>query len=467
MPFSSSDHNDLTEAFALAEGAFVAIDQVQTLMSRYVVRSMDRFEIRFWSDSQVVLRALKDSRRLQTHHKKMQHVLHIIELKVLELQKLHSDVSVQFRWCPGECVEPHALADELSKRVRMFGGNTLSMARSLFEGLPHDTIQAAIRQQAGVPYSLLPVGRSSHMPVARSTTAKAAVTMTELATSPRPNDSTTRRSFFSHNDEPQHITCDSLQSHPLQVSTAPTIPSLVTPDTATTDVSHEAAESSRLFSIITCAVDSLAPSQRPRMYEAVRQQQDSNGYMRVSGQAGLNPTGTRDGDVEPPSSGLPNSFSLIEAAAVDLPDFEKKMILAAIDLQMKANSCRAQNEGQNHVYESGSSEVDGVNNEHTPLEESKALNEGKTIEGPMDLDKSVVLEEPKSPVEPEVINGSTNLEQHEILDELKFVEQPEVHEEPQAVGEPEVFGEPETPEAPRLSRVRVVWNWVGRRFRRL
>ncbi|POS72697.1 hypothetical protein DHEL01_v208906 [Diaporthe helianthi] len=99
------DSSVTAEAFALAEGVHVAIDQ------------------------------------------RFQHIVDIIELKARDLQRLRQNVSVQFVWCPEECVEPHKTADEMSKRVRISGGSgTQSKALYLFRRLPYGAIQSALEQ---------------------------------------------------------------------------------------------------------------------------------------------------------------------------------------------------------------------------------------------------------------------------------------------------------------------------------
>ncbi|KAG6362750.1 hypothetical protein INS49_007843 [Diaporthe citri] len=134
------DENNTTEAFALAEGAHVALDQISKIKKDPSIRS-DKIEVTFWSDSKLVLTALRSSARGQCLSKKMQHILDIIKLKTQEL--LHepsADVSVQFRWCPEECVEPHETADQLSKGARMSGRSMYSQALTLFHTMPRSKI---------------------------------------------------------------------------------------------------------------------------------------------------------------------------------------------------------------------------------------------------------------------------------------------------------------------------------------
>lgn len=141
------DNNNTTEAFALAEGAHVALDQIEINQKKYQIRSTDRIEVIFWSDSVTILAALGDRARFRTLSKKSRHLLDIIKLKAYELEDLRADVSVQFRWYPEECVEPHATADHLSKKVRLSGGSTASKAVDLFKSGPHRSIESAIFQR--------------------------------------------------------------------------------------------------------------------------------------------------------------------------------------------------------------------------------------------------------------------------------------------------------------------------------
>lgn len=143
------DDNTTTEALALAEGAYVALQQISRIQILSPIRSTDRIEVIFWSDSTTVLRALEDRTRFQAQSKKTRHLLDIVKLKTYELQDLRADVSIYFRWCPQECVEPHETADDLSKQVRFSGGSTPSKAEELFKSGPHSFIESALRQRLG------------------------------------------------------------------------------------------------------------------------------------------------------------------------------------------------------------------------------------------------------------------------------------------------------------------------------
>lgn len=141
------DDNTTTEALALAEGAHVALQQISRIEILSPIRSTDRIEVIFWSDSTTVLRALEDRTRFQAQSKKTRHLLDIVKLKTYELQDLRADVSIIFRWCPQECVEPHETADDLSKQVRLSGGSTPSKAEELFKSGPHSSIESALRKR--------------------------------------------------------------------------------------------------------------------------------------------------------------------------------------------------------------------------------------------------------------------------------------------------------------------------------
>lgn len=72
----------------------------------------------------------------------------MIELKTLDIQRSRKNVSVQFLWCPQECVEPHETADQLSKSVRMTGGSgTRSKALHMLHSLPHRVILSALEHR--------------------------------------------------------------------------------------------------------------------------------------------------------------------------------------------------------------------------------------------------------------------------------------------------------------------------------
>lgn len=135
------DDNTTIEAFALAEGAQVALDQISRIRDRSPIRSTDRIEVILWSDSTTVLLALENQARFRTQSKKSRHLLDIIKLKAFELQDLMANVSVHFQWCPRNCVEPHETADHLSKKVRLSGGSTPSKIMEVFKSGPHRSIE--------------------------------------------------------------------------------------------------------------------------------------------------------------------------------------------------------------------------------------------------------------------------------------------------------------------------------------
>lgn len=478
IPYSNSDHNDLMEAFALAEGTYVAIDQILGLMDRSSVRSSDRFEIRFWSDSKVVLRALQDSRRFRAHNEKMQHVLHIIELKARHLESIRSRVSIQFRWCPEECVEPHQTADELSKMVRISGGNTESKARALFRRLPHSAIEEALDQRL---QPLPPVGSVK----AFSTIPASRAMMNDAATN------ATQTSLLSEDIGSQEVTHDLPQSRPTQAQAVSTISFPMITDPVTIDILHEAAGLPRFFSIIDCAVNSLPPHQRPCMHDAIRRQQYANKKMRVLGQDGHDPAGMQE-DTEPRSPGHLNLFALVKVAALQLPDTEKEMILASIEMQKKANECRVRNEAKGQVYESVSGEHGEHDKEPDVLQNFEALIDSKTSKGPVNVDGSEAVAEHKiikesctadKPTvtekltmtdesnftwEPTAAENSIAAEEPtKLIEDPKVLPEPEVFEEPQAFEEPEVFEDPEVFQEAPPSRMRAMWMWVERRLQRL
>lgn len=144
IPCNRDDTSTSTEAFALAEGAYLALDRIKGIQAQSPIRSTDAIEVIFWSDSVTVLEALEDPVRLRAQAKKLRHVLDIIKLKTYEMQGLRANMSVQFRWCPEECVEPHVTADDLSRQVRLSGGNTTSKALDLFKHCSNSSIQSAI-----------------------------------------------------------------------------------------------------------------------------------------------------------------------------------------------------------------------------------------------------------------------------------------------------------------------------------
>lgn len=74
-------------------------------------------------------------------------MIDMIELRTLDIQRSRKKVSVQFFWCPQECVEPHETADHLSKMVRFGGGSgTESKALNMLNSLTHSDIRSALEQ---------------------------------------------------------------------------------------------------------------------------------------------------------------------------------------------------------------------------------------------------------------------------------------------------------------------------------
>lgn len=141
------DDNTTIEAFALAEGAQVALDQISRIRDRSPIRSPDRIEVILWSDSTTVLTALENQARFRAQSNKSRHLLDIIKLKAFELQDLMANVSVHFQWCPRNCVEPHETADHLSKKVRLSGGSTPSKIMEVFKSGPHRSIEDKLRRR--------------------------------------------------------------------------------------------------------------------------------------------------------------------------------------------------------------------------------------------------------------------------------------------------------------------------------
>lgn len=229
------DDNNTTEAFALAEGAHVALDQITNIKKGPSIRSMDKIEVTFWSDSKLVLTALGSSARARLLSKKMQHILDIIKLKTQELHESVETVSVQFRWCPEECVEPHALADQLSKGARMSGRSMYSKALTFVHGVSHSKIQSALGQSRATATDTAPAQSSS------------------LGAGGAGSSFVDRAAKF--------------QNSALRP---------ITRDPVIMNVLYRAAGSSRFFSIVGGMVECLPSNLRPIMHEAIREQQDAN-----------------------------------------------------------------------------------------------------------------------------------------------------------------------------------------------
>ncbi|KAG8157248.1 hypothetical protein KVR01_012956 [Diaporthe batatas] len=148
IPCDHPDDNSVTgEGLALVEGAFIAIDQIAKLEEAFVIGPTDKIEVVLWSDCQNLLKALRKRGQGPMMTKRLLHILDIIELKILEIQGWRTNVSVRFFWCPQECVEPHAAADDLSKNVRMNGrSGTQSNALRLLHAVSHRAILSALAQ---------------------------------------------------------------------------------------------------------------------------------------------------------------------------------------------------------------------------------------------------------------------------------------------------------------------------------
>ncbi|KAK2611505.1 hypothetical protein N8I77_004839 [Diaporthe amygdali] len=352
IPYSRSDNNDIVEAFALAEGAFVAIDQIWGLMSRSLIIPTDRLEVSLWSDSKMVLRAMENPRRFRAHTKKMQHVLNMIELKTLELQDSSSDVSVHFNWCPGECVQPHALADEKSKRVRILGGGKASKAFDLFKNLPHSAIKSALRQPPQAVSSVTSPGNRSPSDAASPATAK----------SPPPAPETPA---IVEDIESQTVTTDSLQPSDIPVPSPLPASRLVPVDPIVAYILHQAARTSQFFSMVAAAAESLPSHQRRTMCQAIRQQQDANKTPEAIRQVLAAELGS---DHQLSASIDSDPFLIIEAAALKLLGHEKEDLLAAIDLQKKRNRHIAERRALGEGYESDSNEESEMGDEPEVVE---------------------------------------------------------------------------------------------------
>ncbi|KAJ0107260.1 hypothetical protein J7T55_007630 [Diaporthe amygdali] len=337
IPFCPPGGNHRIEAFALAEGAYVAVDQIFSLMTQNLIVSTDKFEIIFWSDSKRVLGSLETPRRYAVLARKMEHILHIIELKARDLQDLRSVVSLKFRWCPGECVEPHKTADHLSKKVRDSGGRTPSKALDLFKRLPHSAIESALRRQRDPPSPTPPTSPSSHL-------LQESSNMTDKAISLVPDTYIVLEDVKSKANIP-----DALPSSPIAPPAPPPTPNLSAAEPVASHILHRAAVSSRFFSIIAGTVTCLPSHQRSDMRHAIRQQKEANKKWQTVGL-----TLPEDPKEDNPLgySRNPNPFAIIQAAALELPDSEKEDLLAAIDLQKKKNAHIAETRALGEGYES-------------------------------------------------------------------------------------------------------------------
>lgn len=477
IPCRFPDDNNTTEAFALIEGALFTLDQISSIKTRFSsIRSTTTIEVVFWSDSQSILRALEDPRRALSFSKKMQHLLDIIKLKTRELHESSADVSVKFHWCPEECVEPHATADRLSKEARTFGSNKYSTALHLFLRVPHKEIKAALnRPQRMTPR--VPATQSSSLGVGSTSTVKAAELSGQWCSSLSTTNTGSRRP-----------TCNHALILDLALGT-------ITEDPVMMTGLYRAACTPKFFSIVDGVVEYLSPDLRASIHEAIRKQQEANKQARwyvpiASGERGE--TYER----------YPNLFALIEIAASSFPADQKKKVLDAIALQKDIIKSVLQNEPSNQIFEHECNDEVEVQHKPEDLKELKNLDQpqimkepvkiveeveievepAKIVDEPMDLDKHIMnLDEPHFVDEDTIIQephktverptGNTEeaavLEDSETLDGAKVLEQPEEPVQPEVLEEPQVLAERGIFEQARPNRMRVVWNWVGRRFQHL
>ncbi|KAL1871921.1 hypothetical protein Daus18300_004555 [Diaporthe australafricana] len=311
IPYTRRDNNDVTEAFALAEGTHVAIDQIMSLLSRDLIRSTDKFQIYFWSDSKVVLRALEDPRRYLEHSQKMQHILHMIELKTRNLQSLRASVSVQFRWL----------------------GTYLSV-------FPPREIESLLRRQLSAP-----------LRIPSSPSAEGATSDEEPAPS-GPEVPMVEGDAGSENGN-----LHSIQS-PLAASPGSVPPGV--PDPAGVDIAgpilHHAPTSSEFFTIIATVARIIPYPHRHTIRKAVRRQKKANEGLRALDLVFPQSQGQGNG---PADAIRPDPFSVIELAATKLPAPHNEVMLAAVNLQKET----ARNEALGIDYESESSEDSDVDTE--------------------------------------------------------------------------------------------------------
>lgn len=441
------DDNHVVEAFSLAEGAHVALDQIKCIQDHSPIRSTDRIDVTFWSDSTVVLTALEARDYPPSLPKKMRHILDIIRLKTAELEQSSANVSILFRWCPGECIEPHAMADEKSKNVRISGGGSYSEALALFRGLPHSAIQSALRMRPRRP--------SPH--------------------------------------------------HPPQVLN----PAMrtVTEDPAVMKIFQQVAGSSGFFSMLNGMLECLPSDLRSSMQDAIREQEDANKQERYDKPAPSSPIQYRNlfAFIEIAASRLPADQQELVFATIGV---QKKA--NAQRVQGEAAGEVYESAGNGEIDVTQESVVNGdpqVLEQLEALEKATDLDEPEVANGPMNPDLPEIHDGPKAFEEAKVYKDSMSLDEIQIHDELKAFEEVELYEtevpeedeilaehadldqaidqatiidapegsedlvpsgEPQAsTHEPEAFQEPEFVEQARPNRVRAAWNWFGRRLRHL
>lgn len=415
LPHNPNAGNHSIEAFALAEGVHVAIDHVSGLLGSDLVRSTDKLEVIFWSDSQHALGSLQTPKLYPEDARRMSHILDIIELKVLELKALSPDLSVKFRWCPAECVEPHATADTISKNARISGHGAWSKALALFHRMSIRDMESALRQ-----------ARLRSPPIHPACVGS--VPMNEDAESSAPeNVKTTSSGLQTSPRYPAMIpdpVPENVKTTISYLQTSPRYPAVIldpavqpiTEDHVIMNILHQAAGSSHFFSIIGGMIECLPLDLRANMQKAVHEQQDANKNFQFF-ITGL--SNKRDEQHERSSlAHYPNLFAFIEMAAFKLPANQQKPVLAAIGWQKQANAYRAQGESAGGVYESRASEEVDVRREPEVFD-TKGIEKAEALQNPLDLDESNIIEEPKASGEHMVIDGPMVLDQPKIFEEVQ------------------------------------------------
>lgn len=463
------DDNNTTEAFALAEGAHVALEQISKIKKDGRLCSTTRIEVIFWSDSKLVLTALEDSRwaRSRSLPNKMQHILDIIRLKTQELFDLWVDVSVLFRWCPEECVEPHLTADQLSKGARMSGRSMYSKPLALLHGVPHSTIQSSLRQFRRMPPAIQSVAQSFPGGASSSVATKAAEPLVPETASLATTNHATRH-------PPQHPA----------LARDPALEPIIK-DPVIMNVLYRAAGSPRFFSIVGGMAECLPSNLRSSMQEAILEQRRLN---KVYDRSVQNPFNGREQNLQPSSSRrYPNLFAIIEIAAWKLPAVHRDNALTAIKLQKEANAHLVQDEVEGQVYQFEGSDAGDMDHEleafgepeapedNMSLEESEVSEESAGI-----IDESEVVEEPAMVAqehklsdtgdldEPMDLDEPLDLDRAEALDEHDIIDETDVPAEIiDTIQEPRALEEPEPIEEPRPNRMRAVWAWFERKIARL
>lgn len=440
--FPGDDNNNTTEAFALAEGAHVALDHVSSIMNQPPAgcRPTDKIRIMFWSDSQGVLAALEDPKRFRSHSK-MQHILDIIRLKTRELHDWGADVSVQFCWCPEECVEPHATADKISKIARMTGSGERSKALALFHGVPHKAILSAL-------------GRSRRVPPAITPGVAGSAKMGTIANGSR--------------CPPQH---PALARNPALEP--------ITKDPVIMNVLYRAAGSSRFFSIVSGMAECLPSYLRSSMQEAILQQQELNKTYDCYAQTPFN---GREQNHQLSSSGrCPDLFAIIEITAWKLPADHRDKAFTAIKLQKEANAQLVQDEVEGQIYQFEGSDAGDVDHGPEALEEPEALEDNMSLEEPEaseesagTIEESEIVEESAMVVQGHKLSDTEDIDEPMDLDRAEFPDEHNIIDETDApaettdtIQEPRALEWPEPIEEPRPNRLRAVWAWFERKLARL